>query len=274
MAKHWKHQNGQKIMIKNDKPLSFEFGMSEVWNEKNQRFDIVNHSEEMWVRHSTDYKDNCRKCNILIDSLNLESFDWTSVKFNKCDKPKVRKRKIDDTLSLCNDDNDFEMIEYYKSFTIDDSKESEVRSQSPKLCFNKKYYYIQMQRIQTYITNCKNMEKKNFTLIIPPKHSSKKRGGSKRKRDDDDNPSELPDQKKTKFIPCNCDKKKNWIDSAQDWKQLAKKKTRKQIISQLADHRVSTKGIKGATKTALQQKLKEHYIEQHPQQWKACTNTM
>ena len=128
-----------------------------------------------------------------------------------------------------------------------------------------------MQRIKTYIENCKNMNKANFIPQEPPKHSSKKRGkGSKRKRDDD--ASDAPDNKKTKLIPCNCDENKNWIKSSKDWKQLIKQKTKKQILTQLSDHRVSTTGIKRATKGVLQQKLKEHYSEQHAQQWKACTN--
>lgn len=55
----WRDERGVKAGIQNDKPLIFEFGVSEEWD--GTQFRLVEHYDQIWMRVSEDFKVSCRK---------------------------------------------------------------------------------------------------------------------------------------------------------------------------------------------------------------------
>eukprot|EP01084_Bolivina_argentea_P092849 167013_1 len=60
-ASAWKDELKNKANIRDDKPLMFELGISEEWNETKQQFVDVEHYNEVWFRISEDAKLGFRK---------------------------------------------------------------------------------------------------------------------------------------------------------------------------------------------------------------------
>ena len=71
----WMDHNANRMLIRDDKPLTYEFGGSEVWRDG--EFQWVDHHDELWCRVDEDFKTPCRRIEIFKESfVSLVSFSF------------------------------------------------------------------------------------------------------------------------------------------------------------------------------------------------------
>ena len=121
----WTDTLGNKVLIRDDKPITFEFGISEHWNQETQSFSLVEHYDEMWLKISEDPTVPHRRVSLFRKGFAKKSAaDFEDVPLRPKSRPKIKKKimkHVMDVVTLC--PNKEELIEYYGAADIVDESD-------------------------------------------------------------------------------------------------------------------------------------------------------
>ena len=170
----WKDDKGQKLLIRDDKPIILHFQESEVWDVEKKEWKTVQHPNEIYVRQSWDFKVPPRVVRIVKPDFDPKTFDFSLIQYKKAKKPKVKQNKIDGTMKLVHLAQDKDMIEYYSGFNNIDKTPSLVQDRKPTTA---KRFEILMKRICILDSN----QKYNKTDPLPKFEKKKNKNLNKNK---------------------------------------------------------------------------------------------
>ena len=140
--------------IRDDKPLIYEFGMSEEYSEN--ELNVVEHYGEMWMRISEDWKVPCRKIKLFKNKFaEMKSSEFDDIPVVLKPAPKIKANTLQDVRSVLQFFvNKDELFQYYQPKNIvaptaaeKKKSESETEVTTPSHAFIKLTRRMQMIKI-------------------------------------------------------------------------------------------------------------------------------
>jgi len=123
-TRSWTDQCGTKVLICDDKPMTFEFGYSEVWNGSELVWTA--HPNEMWMRIDEDYKIPHRTVDMFKPSFaDKMPSEFVDVPLVEQPRPILKRKLMDhihEVIQLM--PNKAELIEYYADANVAETYES------------------------------------------------------------------------------------------------------------------------------------------------------
>ncbi len=104
-----------KCNIKHDPGITYEFGQSLVWNKNSNKYEWVSHPDEMWIRHSKDFKEEFRKIKVLKPLFeNKNNIKLIKLQKIPIEPPSITRVKLEETLKIIKFFGEAEeLVKYY-----------------------------------------------------------------------------------------------------------------------------------------------------------------